>query len=93
MVKNKKTKVVLTPEQQEFITFLKSKRLYSAYLRNIAKDVEYKCIDRFFREQKNPSEWVSDAFVWKLDTGKDMENNWSILNKEWETICNEKAKS
>jgi hypothetical protein len=90
--KNKKPK--LTPEQKEFISFLKSKRLYSAYLRNtgcnpFTSDTLLNNKGLLF-SQDNPCAFIDGAFMW-ADTPRGM-GGWDKVNKLWRAILNEKAK-
>jgi hypothetical protein len=90
VLKNKKSK--LTPEQQEFVTFLKSKRLYSAYLRSFKPDgvfFEATCLKEVFESYRDVSSWVD-----QIDWGES-DIDFSIWNKvcnEWRRIQHEKAK-
>jgi hypothetical protein len=90
--KNKKTKTKLTPEQQEFISFLKSKRLYSAYLRSFKPDgflFEATCLKEVFEGHPKVSDWI-DEIDWR-ESDIDF-SIWSKVSDEWRRIQHEKAK-
>lgn len=67
-------------EVKTFVSFLKSNRLYSAYIRNLKNSLEKESVEKVFNRTSKAS-FLSSAFTWR-DTPKGYDL-WADINDAW----------